>query len=98
MTFKELKLKIKKEQKTLAQEIKEAKSTRKQVPYGYVSGLDYDRDEFRHKHIAYCQFFNKTPYNMIEQSCYEDPRKSTIESYMTNWESQIDEEALRNCA
>ena len=98
MTLKELKQKIKEEQKSLAQEIKEQKLTRKEVPNGYVSGLDYDRSEYRHKHIAYCQFFNKTPYNMIERDCYEDPRKSTIESYMNFWESEIDEEALRYCA
>ncbi len=98
MTFKELKLKIKEEQKSLAREIKEAKSKRKESQYGYVDGLNYNRDQFRHKHIAYCQFFNKTPYGMIEQTCHEDPRKSSIKSYMTNWESQIDEEALRYCA
>ena len=98
MTFKELKQKIKEEQKSLAREIKEAKSKRKESQYGYVHGLDYDRDQFRHKHIAYCKFFNKTPYGMIEQTCHEDPRKSTIKSYMNDWESQIDEEALRYCA
>jgi len=98
MTFKELKQKIKEEQKTLAQEIKEGKSKRKQMPNGYVSGLDYDRDDYRHRHIAYCQFFNKTPYEMIERSCHENPRKSTIETHMTVWASKIDEEALRDCA
>jgi len=98
MTFKELKHKIKEEQKFLAQEIKEGKSRRKQVPDGYVEGLEYDRDEYRHRHIAYCQFFNKTPYNMIERECYDKPRKNTIESHMNAWESQIDEEALRDCA
>ena len=98
MTYKELKHKIREEQKSLAQEIKEQKLKRKDVPYGYVSGLDYNRSEFRHKHIAYCQFFNKTPYDMIETTCYEDPSKRRIENYMTSWESQVDEEALRDCA
>ena len=98
MTYKELKHKIKEEQKSLAQKIKEKKSKRKESQYGYVHGLDYDRDQFRHIHIAYCQFFNKTPYGMIEQTCHEDPRKSTIESYMTNWENQIDDEVVCDCA
>ncbi len=98
MTYKELKYKIKEEQKSLAQKIKEQKNKRIYVPDGYVSGLDYNRDQFRHIHIAYCQFFNKTPYGMIEQTCHEDPRKSSIKSYMTNWESQIDDEVVCDCA
>lgn len=91
MTFKELKNKIKEEQKTLAQEIKEAKGKRKESQYGYVHGLDSKRNDYRHTHIAYCQFFNNTPYNMIEQSCHEDPSKVKIKSHMTIWESKIDE-------
>jgi len=104
MTFKELKKQIKEEQKQLASEIRASKSKRKEVPDGYVSGLDYDRDQYRHKHIAYCQFFNQTPYSMIERECHVEPRKSAIKSYMTTWESSIDkeevsdEEAVRLCA
>jgi hypothetical protein len=99
MTFKDLKNKIKEEQKLLAQKIKEAKSKRKESQYGFVPGLDYNRSDYRHTHIAYCQFFNKTPYNMVEQSCHEDPSKTRIQSHMTIWASKIDhEEALRDCA
>ena len=98
MTFKQLKYKIKEEQKSLAQKIKELKSKRKESQYGLVYGLWGYKDDFRHIHIAYCKFFNKTPYDMIEKSCYENPRKHTIENHMKSWESQIDEEALRNCA
>ena len=97
MTYKELKNKIKEEQKSLAQDIRTQKSKRKEVQYGYVDGLDYNRDQYRHKHIAYCQFFNNTPYGLIEQQCHEKPRKSSIESYIKSWEGQIDE-ALRDCA
>jgi len=97
MTYKELKHRIKEEQKSLAQTIRTQKSKRKEVTYGYVEGLDHNRDQYRHTHIAYCQFFNNTPYGLIEQQCYEKPRKRSIESHMTIWESQIDE-ALRNCA
>ena len=97
MKFKELKNKIKEEQKELAQQIKEFKALRKESPDGYVDGLWHRQDDYRHTHIAYCQFFNNTPYKMIERTCHEDPRKSSIESHMTIWASKIDE-ALRDCA
>lgn len=97
MTYKDLKNKIKEEQKSLAHQIREQKRKRKEVQYGYVAGLDYNRDDYRHIHIAYCQFFNNTPYELIEQTCYEDPRTSSIDSYIKSWESQIDE-AIRDCA
>ncbi len=94
MTFKELKDQIKWEQKELAKEIKAMKAKRKEVPYGYVQGLDYRRDDYRHIHIAYCQFFNKTPYEKIESSCHDAPRMREVESTMRDWEMEI-EEALR---
>lgn len=97
MTFKDLKNKIKKEQKHLAQEIKELKGKRKESPYGYVSGLDYSREDYRHTHISYCQFFNKTPYDMIEKSCYESPNTFIIDRLIKKWEAELNED-VRNCA
>jgi len=97
MKFKELKNQIKEEQKQLAQVIKKLKATRKQSPYGYVSGLDWEQHTYRHKHIAYCQFFNKTPYEKIERSCHEDPNTSTIDNYTKEWYSTLEED-VRNCA
>ncbi|MDX1806217.1 MAG: hypothetical protein R3267_04230 [Paenisporosarcina sp.] len=97
MTFLELKHEIKEEQKALAQEIKEFKALRKDSPDGYVEGLWHRSDDYRHTHIAYCQFFNNTPYEKIERNCHENPRKVKIESHMTIWASRIDE-ALRDCA
>ena len=97
MNFKDLKNKIKEEQKQLAQTIRNQKSKRKDVLYGYVDGLDWNRDDYRHTHIAYCQFFNNTPYGMIEQTCHQDPRKSSIESLIKKWESELDED-VRDCA
>ena len=91
MTFKELKKKIKEEQKSLAQIIKEKKSKRKKVPDGYVAGLEFDSNKYRHIHIAYCTFFNDTPYGMIENDCHEDPDTDRIDEYKKNWEAQIDE-------
>jgi hypothetical protein len=97
MNFKDLKNKIKEEQKSLAQKIRNKKSKRKESQYGYVENLDYYRDNYRHIHIAYCQFFNNTPYGMIEQTCHQDPRQSTIETYMKKWELELDED-VRDCA
>lgn len=97
MKFKELKNQIKEEQKELAQEIKKLKATRKQSPNGYVSGLDWKSHTYRHKHIAYCQFFNKTPYEKIEHTCHEDPNTSIIDNYTKKWYSILDED-VRNCA
>lgn len=85
MTFKQLKKQIKEEQKITATEIRELKSKRKEVPCGYVSGLDRKRFDYRHKHIAYCQFFNKTPYGMIELTCHEAPIESIIDRYIDEW-------------
>ena len=97
MTFKELKNKIKEEQKVLAQKIKEQKSTRKSVPYGYVDGLDSNRFTYRHIHIMYCNFFNNTPYEKIEAKCHEKPSSWFLDDLRKEWEGEIDE-ALRDCA
>lgn len=95
MTKKQLKLQIKTELKSLAQVIREKKNERTHVPDGYVSGLDYERSNYRHKHIAYCTMFNNTPYYMIE--CPRDdnkPRKQLLDSYKEKWEGLIDEETI----
>jgi len=103
MTFKELKNKIKEEQKTLAQNIRNGKSGRKPDNRGDdnlkdYKNLDWNRDHYRHTHVAYCLFFNNTPYEKIENPREENsPRSSTIESLKEKWSGEIDE-ALRNCA
>ena len=97
MNFKDLKNKIKEEQKQLAQEIRELKSKRKSVPYGYVNGLDYKREDYRHTHIMYCNFFNQTPYDMIERDCYESPNSYILDKLRESWEAELDED-VRDCA
>ena len=97
MTYKDLKNKIKEEQKSLALRIRELKGKRKSSSDGYVDGLEWASYDYRHKHIAYCQFFNKTPYEMIENFCHEDPNSYRIEELEKEWESELDE-ALRDCA
>lgn len=92
MKFKELKNKIKEEQKQLVKEIRTAKVKRKKSPDGYISGLSNKRYTFRHRHIAYCQLFNKTPYEKIERKCHEKPNTFLIDKYMKEWYKEIDHE------
>ena len=121
MTFKELKLKIKEEQKQLAQIIRRGKYLRKphrredmtpedRKSYfykGYSNNTYYYNQmkvedlssEYRHIHIMYCHMFNGTPYDKIEQPRDENgPSGSLLDSIQKQWESEIDEETLRNCA
>ena len=65
--------------------------------YCHVVSLSHD---YRHVHIAYCMFFNKTPYEKIESKVREDhaPKKSLIDHYIKQWESLLSEETIRNCA
>ncbi len=103
MTFKELKKKIKEEQKSLAQKIKNGKSGRKpgnrdDSNMKDFNNLDWNRHGYRHSHIAYCQFFNNTPYSMIEEPRDDNsPSSNRLETIQKGWESQLDE-ALRDCA
>jgi hypothetical protein len=90
MKFKELKNQIKEEQKELASQIKKLKAKRKETPDGYISGLDRKRSTYRHKHIAYCQFFNQTPYEKIERSCHEGPNTFIIDNYIKEWYDELE--------
>jgi len=114
MTYKDLKNKIKQEQKLLAQKIRRGKFLRKpdnrknvtkeDKTFYYYSGCydDYKvqclSEDYRHKHIIYCNMFNKTPYDKIEQPSSDNtPRAFTLEKIQKEWESQLDE-ALCNRA
>ena len=82
MNFKDLKNKIKEEQKLLAQKIIRGKYLRKpsqredmtkEEKKFYFYRFSFDdyklqslRDDYRHNHIVYCMLFNDTPYNKIE--------------------------------
>jgi hypothetical protein len=56
--------------------------------------------EYRHIHVAYCEFFNKTEYGMIEQNprftMYFD--RSYCERMKEHWESVIDEDVCSSAA
>ena len=102
MTFKELKNKIKEEQKELASHIRNGKSGRKPSNRNDSNSADHyrlwrNRDDYRHIHIAYCTMFNRTPYEAIERNCNEEPSKRRIENIKKEWEGMLDE-ALLHCA
>jgi hypothetical protein len=121
MNFKDLKNKIKEEQKQIAQQISRGKYLRKphrrenmteedKASYfykGYNSNNYFYNQQrvedlsskYRHIHIMYCHMFNGTPYDKIEQPRDENgPSGSLLDSIRKQWESEIDEETLRNCA
>jgi len=103
MTFKELKNKVKEEQKTLAQKIRNGKVGRKPSNRNEDNKKDFDdlfwnKYHYRHNHIAYCQFFNNTPYDMIESPRGDnDPCLGTVDDIKKGWMEKLDE-ALRDCA
>ena len=116
MTRKEAKQKAKEELKEMAKQIRFGKFIRKPKHLQSITDeqkeqfsgiiekpwrLDSIRWDYRHKHIAYCQYFNNTPYERIELHCKEKPFFDTISIYKEKWEGQIDEpaeEALCDCA
>lgn len=109
MTRKELKQKIKEEQKTLAQKIRKCRPLRKPDIYQAASSKMQEQCrswqvqswswEYRHRHIIYCQMFNNTPYERIERITRDDnnPSSRLLEKYQNEWEGMLDE-ALRDCA
>jgi len=55
--------------------------------------------EYRHIHIAYCTFFNNTPYDKIEKPAKDNrPHTSRLDLIKKSWMKLLDEETLRNCA
>ena len=97
MTYKDLKNQIKKEQKLLALSIRNGKLGRKPINRNSDNESDYDnlvynQDNYRHNHIVYCNFFNGTPYKIIEQPReYNSPRSFTLERIQKEWESELDD-------
>lgn len=106
MTFKELRKRVKEEQKQLAKDIRRGKYLRKpsnrtditdddkNLYYHYgdfetymVEGLSWN---YRHYHVAYCTFFNNTPYNLIESSPAKGPDTERIRLIKEGWESEIE--------
>jgi hypothetical protein len=88
-TLKSVKEVIKEEQKELAKQIREMKNSRKKTRYGYVDGLDYTSEEYRHRHIAYCRLFNGTPYDLIESNPDVPVEEKFYSGYISEWSSLI---------
>lgn len=101
MTRKELKNKIKEEQKQVASSIRILKAARKPSVYesnpefyNAFGNLESHQWNYRHTHIAYCKFFNNTPYEKIERNCNNFPIEYEINSLMKIWEEEISNEAV----
>ena len=112
-TFKELKNRIKEQQKEIAANITRGKLFRKpsnqinmtdddrkkfcwknsyRNTYEFdISRIDYLSRDFRSRHIAYCIFFNKTPYDKIESKVHDRnrPNLDMVQKYIKEWESEI---------
>ena len=69
-----------------------------------MCSLYTQRREYRHKHIAYCEFFNNTPYEQIEKPRVGNKaNRPRIDKFKKEWTDQLDwdgqiSEAIRNCA
>ena len=99
MNFKETKQKIKDELIHIAEQIRRGKAVRKPRIYAEAGQSDrsanynlfMNRLEFRHMHIAYCEFFNRTERSNIEQpDKYNKPNSKLIDRYKEEWESMIE--------
>jgi hypothetical protein len=103
MTYKDLKNQIKEEQKELALKIRNGKSGRKPSRLTDLNSNDYfnlehNQSYYRHRHIMYCHFFNKTPYDAIEQPRDDNsPSSYQLKKFEIEWESLLDED-VRDCS
>jgi hypothetical protein len=114
MTYKDLKNKIKEEQKTLALKIRRGKFLRKpdnrkdvteedkELYYyrGFFENFKVELlgEDYRHRHIIYCNMFNNTPYERIEFPRDENlPNTHILDRIRKEWENELDE-ALRDSA
>ncbi len=94
---KQLKLKIKEEQKQKASSIRLLKLARKPKVYNTdpsmydkLGHLETHRYDFRHIHIAYCMFFNNTEYEAIERKCDDIPNSLYIQKLKDEWNRYIE--------
>lgn len=96
MTYKELKKKIKEEQKSLAKSIRNGKTGRKPKNQNNKNMSDWNcletnQEQYRHRHIVYCTMFNKTPYELIEQPRDNNkPSSYYLDKIKDEWEAKID--------
>jgi len=99
MNFKELKLKIKNEQKDRAVKIRILKAARKPHVYNSnpelydsLGNLENIQDRYRHTHIQYCMFFNRTEYENIERYTNKYLSQHTLDSLKDEWTDNLEED------
>lgn len=86
---------LKDQLKKLAKEIREWKNNRKQdrrfelkmCQWEVQEQVSWRKDEFRHKHIAYCMLRGRK-YEQIENYCRISPNFDRIDEIMEKYESQ----------
>ena len=112
MNFKDLKNKIKEEQKTLALKIRRGKFLRKPVnretmtdeekskyiwtyrdeDFFLFHEVDSLSEDYRHRHIVYCEMFNNTLYDKIEKPRDNNlPKGNLINKIREEWDNALDE-------
>jgi hypothetical protein len=108
MKYKELRQQIKDSQKETAGILKRVRSIRKPSAFAKASKelqQEYEKHgswkevylkrDYREKHIAYCMFFNNTPYEKIETPREKNkPDFRNIKLFQEIWKSEIDVEVV----
>jgi hypothetical protein len=84
-------LELKEKIKSLSAEIKQLRSTRKEVPYGYVPRLEMKRYDARHYHIAASLLRGRTMEQIEVPSPDNKPNMSLVERIMKSVEVEKDE-------
>jgi len=104
MKRKQLLQKVKEEQKARAKDIRELKNTRKQDKrngrslYAIEGDIAWEKHEFRHHHIAYCEMRGRT---REEIECPREdnlPVQREIDSIKDKWMEQLDEDVHSDAA
>ena len=84
MTFIILKDVVKQELKKLAEDLQKHKHNNNSII------LEQLRNQYRNKHIAYCQYFNNTNYNQIENPNNNNyPNGFLINKIKKSWKEQL---------
>ena len=88
-------LEIKNEHKSLAQQIRKLKNSRKTTAHGYVPGLERLRIEYRHRHIAFCEVLGKTR-EQIEKLNSKDASENYIKKIKADYISRLEKAVEEN--
>ena len=67
--------------KELALDIRKMKNSRKEYTFGHVPGLDEARHEYRHLHIAYCEFRGRERDQIESPKDDNLPNEALVQEY-----------------